>query len=326
MPLAPFLYLGAETNPTRADLEQAIPFRTWSDRTCRLALRTSLILFACLTFGCGEASRGTNANSSASSNQNTGAPNPQGATASGSQFSAIDIKEPDRYGVAMTISIQETSEAPAPMLTQQFHVARLDADRRWSFLLPAPLGQIVYLEKSGLRYLVLFDRKQYTEIGPNAFGFEPVKVFTPQSIAERLRSHKLEKLGVEPVNGRTATKYRATAPGDTSTHMIFVDQETGLPLRLELSVVTPSGVKARVITEARDVQLNPDRAQFDVPAGMKKVAEQDARQQIEGVAIALRPFADIIAGTRSTPVAAVAQPTNSNNAPPKGKQAQPAVR
>jgi hypothetical protein len=317
MPLSSFLHAG---------LDQAISFRKRSDHAYLLALRTSLIILACLTFGCGEASRGTNANSPAPSNQNTGSSVNRPGAAAGSQFSAIDIKEPDRYGVAMTISIQETSEAPTSMLTQQFHVARLDADRRWSFLLPAPLGQVVYLEKSGLRYLVLFDRKQYTEIGPNAFGFEPVKVFTPQSIAERLRSHQFEKLGLEPVNGRTATKYRATAPGDTSTHMIFVDQETGLPLRLELSGMTQSGVKARVIFEARDVQLNPDRAQFDVPAGMKKVAEQDARQQIEAVAMALRPFADTIAGTKSTPVTVVMPPANSNSVAAKGKQAQPALR
>jgi hypothetical protein len=299
-----------------ADLDLALPNWPRSYRAHSRAWLAALILPACLAFGCGDSSKGNNSNATASSNQNQPG-NANSPTTQSSRFSAIDIKEPDRYGVAMTISIQETSEAPAPMLTQQFQIARLDSDRRWLFLLPAPLGQVVYLEKSGLRYLVMFDRKQYTEIGPNAFGFEPVRAFTPQSIAERLRSYQFEKLGLEPVNGRTATKYRAAATGDSSTHMIFVDQETGLPLRLELSAVTPAGAKARVIVEARDVQLNPDRAQFDVPAGMKKVAEQDARQLIEAVAVALRPFADTITGTRSTPITVVTQPANSNNAPRK---------
>src|SRR5262245_25455284 len=262
------------------DRDQAIPSKHRPNRSWGLALTASLILLASLAFGCGE-STGNNANSTAASNQN-GNSNRPAATPSGSQFSTIDIKEPDRYGVSMTISIQETSDTPAPMLTQQFNVSRLDADRRWAFLFLAPLGQVAYLEKSGLRYLVLFERKQYCEISPNAFGFEPVKIFTPHSIADRLRSHQLEKLGLEPVNGRTATKYRATIAGDTSSHMIFVDQETGLPLRSELSVVPASGVKSRVIVEARDVQLNPDRTQFDVHAGMSKLAEQDARQQFEG--------------------------------------------
>jgi outer membrane lipoprotein-sorting protein len=185
------------------------------------------------------------------------------------------------------------------MLTQQFDLAKLAADRRWSFVFPAPLGQIVYLEKSGLRYLVQFERRQYTEVSANAFGFELSRVLMPNSIADRLRSHQYEKLGLEPVNGRTAVKYRLTA-NDASTHMILVDQETGLPLRSELSVVAPSGKKSRVIVEARDVQLNPDRIQFDVPVGMKKVGPQEARQYIEAFASALRPFSDIISGTQST--------------------------
>lgn len=207
------------------------------------------------------------------------------------------------------------------MLTQQLSLAKLGADRRWAFVFPA-LGQIVYLEKSGLKYLVLFERKQYVELTQNAFGFEPGKVLTPNSIAERLRPHQYEDLGLEPVNGRTAVKYRLTAASGTSTHMdgmVFVDQETGLPLRSELRAAAPSGTKSRVIVEVRDVQLNPDRAQFDVPAGMKKVTQQDASQQIEGFASALRSFADIISGTQSAPVANVYRPATNKNAGRSGR-------
>jgi hypothetical protein len=176
----------------------------------------------------------------------------------------------------------------------------------------------VYLEKSGLRYLVLFERKLYMELTPGALGFEPSNVMTPNSIARRLNSHQYEKLGLEPVNGRIAIKYRVTSASDASTHMIFVDQETGLPLRSELGIVAASGTKSRVIFEARDVRLNPDVAQFDVPIGMKKAAARDAAQQIEAFASALRPLADNISGTQSAPVANVAQPANKN-APRSGR-------
>ena len=291
----------------------------------RRALITSLIILASFACGCGEASRGTNANSPANLNQRPGdnTNSNAGSTTASSRSAAIDIKEPERYSVAMTISIQETaSEAPAPMLTQQFELAKLEADRRWAFVFPAPLGQIVYLEKSGLRYLVLFERKQYVEVAPGAFGFELGKVLTPNSIVERLRPHQYEKLGLEPVNGRTAVKYRLTAPGDVSTHLIFVDQETGLPLRSELNAVAAAGTKSRVIVEARDVQLNPDRAQFDVPLGMRKVAQQEGKQQIEGFASALRTFAEIISGSQSAPVATGPQPAANKNA----KQSAPTLR
>jgi hypothetical protein len=269
-----------------------------------------------MAIGCGESARETNTNSAGNSNQRAAGPGTSSAAPSTSQFLSVDIKEPDRYSLGLTISIQETgSDVPAPMLTQQFELARLDADRRWSFVLPAPLGQVVYLEKSGLRYLVLFDRKQYTELTPNSFGFEPGKVFMPNAIAERLRQHQYEKLGLEPVNGRTATKYRLTSANDGQTHMIFVDQETDLALRSELNTASRSGAKTRVIVEARVNQLNPDRAQFDVPAGMKKVTQQVARQQIEDFANALRTFADLISGSQTSPVAGAVQSANKNSAP-----------
>ena len=233
----------------------------------------------------------------------------------------MNIKEPERYSITMTISAQETtSDAPAPMVTQQLTLARFDADRRWGFLLPAPLGQVVYLEKSGLRYLVLFDRKQYLELTPDTPGFQIGRTLTPNGVIERMKAKPHEKLGLEPVNGRTAVKYRSAEPRESSrsTDVIFVDQDTGLPLRSELNTMAPNGTKSRMIVEVRDVQLNPDRAQFDVPVGMRKVTFQEARQQVEGFTTAIRLLVDIINGTQSP--AAAAPPSASNrNAPRSGR-------
>ena len=293
-------------------------------RAFRRALIALLIMLACVALACTEASKGTNANSAVSGSKpgGNGNANADSRTAS-SRSATIDIKVPERYSVAMTISTQGTaSEAPAPMLTQQLSLAKVGADRRWTFLLPAPLGQIVYLEKSGLKYLVLFERKQYVELTPDALGFQLGSILTPNSIADRLGSRQYDKLGLEPVNGRTAFKYRLTAAGDTSTQtdgVIFVDQETGLPLRSELNTAATAGTKSRVIVEVRDVQLNPNPAQFDVPAGMKKVTQQEASQQIEGFASALRPFADIISGTPSAPVARANRSAANKNAGRSGR-------
>ncbi len=308
-----------------AKLDQAMPYQHRPSWAFRRAVIASLIMLASFALGCSEASKGTDANSSTGSSPKPGgnANANAGARATSSQSATIDIKEPERYSVAMTISIQETaSEAPAPMLTQQLSLAKLGADRRWAFVFPAPAGQIVYLEKSGLKYLVFFERKQYAELTANAFGFELGNVLTPNSIAERLSPGQYEKLGLEPVNGRTAIKYRLTAPSDASTHMdgmVFVDQETGLPLRSELNTAASAGTKSRVIVELRDVQLNPDRAQFDVPAGMKKVTQQEARQQIETLGSALRSFAYIISGTPSVPVARASQSAANKNASRSGR-------
>lgn len=291
-------------------------------RAFRRALIAFLITLASLALGCTGGSKGNNANSvnsKSAGNENANA----GSRAASSRSAAIDIKEPERYSVTMTISAQETaSEAPAPMLTQQLSLARLDADRRWAFVFPAPLGQIVYLEKSGLKYIVLFERKQYAELTADALGFQLGGILTPHSIVERLKPGQYEKLGLEPVNGRPAIKYRITGTAGASTQTdgaIFVDQETGLPLRSELNAASPAGRKSRVIVEVRDLQLNPDRAQFDVPAGMKKITQQEARQQIESFASAVRPFADIISGTPSAPAASTNQPAANKNASRSGR-------
>ena len=297
--------------PQLADCHAKLDQSPYADRPCHgVWCSLIVILLAVLASACG-GSTPTNTNSAANSNQTNTNLNP--GNAGSGQYSAIDIKEPERYGITLTMSLQDTSSAnPAPMLTQQFDFVRFDADRRWQLALPAPLGQGAYIEKSGLRYLVLFDRKQYAEVNPGSFGFEPSKVLIPTSIAERFRSHQYEKLGLEPVNGRTAVKYRLSISNDSLTHMIYVDQETGLPLRSEMNAQA-AGAKYRTIVEVRAVQLNPDRAQFDVPVGMKKISQQDAQQHIDGFANALRPFADIISGNPPTlPVSALTQPDNKN--------------
>ena len=118
-------------------------------------------------------------------------------------------------------------------------------------------------------------------------------------LAERLKAHaQFEQLAAEPINGRSARKFRVTpTQSDASMGLngvIFIDEETGLPLDCELTETTQGGQKSRVILEAREVQLNPDRSEFDVPAGMKKISAQEAKQQIAGFSSAVRYFAETL--------------------------------
>jgi outer membrane lipoprotein-sorting protein len=294
--------------------------RSYQDRPARHHRRMfigSLLLLASFT-GCSNATKGINANSTAGAGGNPNG-NANASHAVSTQPAPLDFKEPERYGMAITISAQAVAEAPTSMTTQQFGFAKLGSDRRWSFALPAPLGHIVYLEKSGLKYLVFIDRNQYVELAPDALGFQPSRVLTPSTIAEQLKPRsQYEQLGLELVNGRTAMKYRISDAGDAARKtdgVIFVDQDTGLPLRYELITGVTPGTNLRVIIEARDVQLNPDRLQFDVPAGMKKVTQQEAKSQVEAFAGSLRFFSDIISGKPATPSAANAtESINNKNA------------
>lgn len=287
----------------------------------RRALAAFLLLLICSAFGCTGSSGARNANSSAPANQNAGAnANAESKSASG-EPSGVVIREPERYGAAITISAQDIAGgAPASMATQQFGFAKLGADRRWAFNLPEPLGQVAYLEKSGLKYLVLFDRKQYMELTPDMLPFS-MTALSPGAIAERLRPRmRFEKSDSEPLNGRTVLKYRLSASTDASSESdgaIFVDSETGLPLRSDFNTTPQTGARTRVIVEARDLQLNPDRALFDVPSGMKKITPQDAKQQIEDFFGRLRAFVDIISGTRPASVAISDKPTDNSNPQPR---------
>jgi hypothetical protein len=283
-----------------------------------------LLVLICSSFGCKGPQGAKNANANAAPNkQNGNSVSNTEKTASG-QPSDIDIKEPERYGLAITISAQDIAGgAPASMATQQFGFAKLGADRRWAFNLPEPLGQVAYLEKSGLKYLVLFDHKQYTELAADTLTFS-MTALSPVAIAEHLKPRmQFEKSDAEPLNGRAVLKYRVASSGGASTESdgaVFVDSETGLALRSDFNTSPQAGTRTRVIVEARDLQLNPDRSQFDVPAGMKKITTQEAKQQIGEFVSRLRVFVDIVSGVRPASVAIAGQAaTNSNRRVRRGK-------
>jgi hypothetical protein len=68
------------------------------------------------------------------------------------------------------------------------------------------------------------------------------------------------------------------------------------------------------MVEARDLHLNPDRSQFDVPSGMKKISTQEAKPQIEEFVSRLRVFADIVSGARPASAALTDRPATEKNA------------
>jgi hypothetical protein len=270
-----------------------------------------IVLLAITLFGCNRSTGSRGANSGAAPTTQPANINAE-ANPQTDQAAEINFKEPERYGVAVTISAQDVATGePSPMATQQFGFAKIGADRRWAFNLLAPLGQVVYLEKSGLRYLVFFDHKQYIELSPDTLSFS-INRLSPFVIAEHLKPRmQFEKRDPEPLNGRVVIKYRLTGASDTqvsSDGAVFVDAETGLPLRTDLQTSPKTGITTRVIVEARELQLNPDRSQFDVPAGMKKITTQEAKQQIEEFAGRLHLFVEIVAGTSPASAAIVDQP------------------
>ena len=209
------------------------------------------------------------------------------AAASAGTAGSPKVLEPERY-FANVIATLEGKDSSAQTLS--FSFARLAADRRWAFELAQ--GQVIYLEKSGLKYLVFPTRGQYAEVSPGDAGFQASDLISPNVAWARLKSRPAERLGIEPVNGRTTIKYRyATAGPGGKNEFLFVDPEIGLTIRSVLNPVREKeGSVVRLIIDARDLQLNPDSSKFDVPSGMKKVQAVQLKPQIVSLTEALRPY------------------------------------
>lgn len=221
-----------------------------------------------------------------------------GATAAGA--GPLEAKEPERYSATTIITIQPTGNAPqANIPPMQFGFARMGADRRVSFKLPEPVGEVVYLEKPQLKYLIFPARNQYVELDPDELGFQLGHLMSPASALERLKERaQYESLGAEMLNGRAVAKYRFAGAADTHTRagtaqassIVYVDQETGLPLRTEIETTSSSGAGARIVTATESLQLTPDSTLFDVPTQMKRVTSAELKQQVQGFVSGMRQF------------------------------------
>lgn len=296
-------------------------------KTKRIFTALAAILLALISFGCTSApvansnssvNANTNANANVSSTENSN-------TVPGGSASPISAKEPERYSMKMVVTGQAEASNRQGNAQWEIDFARMDANRRWSIKIPGINQEVIYLEKPGLKYLVLPSRSQYVELNPDELGFPLGSLMTPSAMIERLQSRPHENLGVEPVNGRPATKYKFSGSANTGTQagtvqadsFVYIDQETGLPLRADLNAVTSSGASARGMLETRDIHLNPDPTVFEVPAGYKKVTSEELKQQIQNFITFIRAIAPYLGQQMAVqpPPPPPASSSNSNSSP-----------
>ena len=264
-------------------------------------MRAVFILFAIsiLAIASNACSRGANVNTNINTNTNvnvnanaTGA-NVNAATAP----STIAAREPDTYKATIVFTAQtEGGDRTVGIPPLSAEVARNGNDRRLSFKLPDG-SDLVYLEKGGVQYGIAPARKQYAELTPQATGFQLHRLMTPgQLVAHLDRLRGIEFVGEEQQAGRTALKYRyartaqtQTSAGEVKTEsFVYVDKDTGLPLRAELfseASGNVQGVKgANLVAEMRDITTNVDPSLFEIPTGFNKVPEAQVRAQVDAVA------------------------------------------
>jgi len=266
-----------------------------------------------------------NANGNANANSPTSAANVNSNSESDKRGATISTREPDKYSATMTFSIETEGGDKAigiPSLAVQ--VARNGDDRRLEFKLPDG-SPLVYLDRNNRHYVILPARKQYAELTQQATGVQFHKLLTPGQLVDDLKTIKgVEHVGEGPMDGRTAEKYRYSTSTNTNTKggevkaeaFVYVDKETGLPLRAELLAESSGDVKgvkaARVVAEMRDIKTDVAPALFEPPAGYEQVAPEKVRQQIDAltsaVAAILKAMMTNAVGPSSPSPAASAKP------------------
>ncbi len=172
-------------------------------------------------------------------------------------------------------------------------VARLNDDRVMEFTLPNN-EKVIYLDKGGMSYVILPNRKQYAELSKEAVGFEIRRLLMPEQIVQQVKTIPGVRLvGDETVNGRAVVKYAYSGTANTQTQagtvatdsFVLVDKETGLPVRTETvsqsqsggNVQGVSGVK--IVTEMTDISTTPNPAMFAVPADFQKIDPEQVKAQ-----------------------------------------------
>ena len=269
-----------------------------------------------------------NANANANANSQTSAANINSNSDSANNGPTINTREPDKYSATLIFSIETEGGDKAigiPSLAVQ--VARNGDDRRVEFKLPdgTPL---IYLDHQNHHYVIAPSRKQYAELSPEATGAQLQKLMTPGQIVNDLKDKKgVERVGDDQINGRAADKYRYAASKNTNTQagevtaeaFVYIDKETGLPLRTELNAESSGNVKgvnsARVVAEMRDIKTDIDASLFEIPAGYAQVAPEKVRQQIDALTSAVAAILKAMMANMHVQGAASPSPTAA--APPQ---------
>lgn len=254
--------------------------------------------FALAAAGCQQAtetSNGTanaNGNSTVSVNSNSNT-NMTTSTVQTNTGQTIEAREPEKYTATMVVTLA-TSGQQQSRGQAEIKVARNGADRRYSVRAPIG-GELTFLDKADKRYVIMHGQKQYAELTQEMTGvnMDQVRSMTPgQLVAFVTKQQGVTLVGEETFNGRTATKYRAAGGTQTQTTagqvkgetFIYVDKETGLPLRIEGFGQTTGNVQGvtggNLVIETRDLKTEANPADFEIPQGYKQLTPEEVRQQV----------------------------------------------
>ncbi len=251
----------------------------------------TVALLLALAVGCQQG------NVTVETNSNTNAANSNAAnsnTSPAAEAATIAASEPNEYRATLVFS--GTAEGQSQGVKLPVDVSRSGDNRRYAFNNLPVIGQLVLLDRSDKRYLIIPQRRQYAELTPELLGFDFRSLTPAQIVAHLRRQQGVERVGEEQHNGRTVIRYRYAATAQTQTQAgsvradsyFLVDKETGLPVHAELSGQSTGNVqgvsRARLVADMTDIQTTANPADFELPEGYQQLTEQQIKQQAQGLA------------------------------------------
>ncbi|HLL75879.1 MAG TPA: hypothetical protein VK421_11530 [Pyrinomonadaceae bacterium] len=259
--------------------------------TVRLRGATAALLLALATAGCQQGNVNVETNSNAGA-ANTNAANSN--TAPATEAATIEASEPDQYRA--TLVFTGTAEGQSQAVKIPVDVARSGDNRRYAFNNLPVIGQLVLLDRSDKRYLIIPQRRQYAELTPELLGFDFRSLTPAQIVAHLRRQQGVERAGEEQHEGRTVVRYRYAASAQTQTQAgavradsyFLVDKDTGLPVHAELTGRSTGNVQgvntARLVADMQNIQTTANPSDFEVPADYQRLSEEQLKQQAQALA------------------------------------------
>jgi hypothetical protein len=295
------------------------------------SLRTAKILTAALAlalFAACQPQSGANATNSTNANANSmNTAAVTNANDAASAPNAFESREPNEYQATLVITQAATNKGQA-MNVPNIIVARSGDNRRYSISSLPVVGEIIFLDRADKRYLVLPTQKKYLELGAETTGFD-VRSMTPAQMADQLKSRPgVERVGDDTVNGRSVIKYRYAAAGHTSTaagdvsgdSFIYVDKDTGLPIKFEGSAQSTGNVagasQGRLVVELRDLKTTVDPAIFDLPQGYAQVTKDEMKQYMQTLVTAFQFMQGMMNNNGGAAPATTASPASTASPAP----------
>ncbi len=199
----------------------------------------------------------------------------------------FQTREPDRYQAIIVTTSSLKSAQQSSSTEQRSFVARDGERRRTEIELRAGV-KLIMLDIPAGHFILSPSRSAYADLSestqlapPQANGDNLPREFSPEILNNEARGRaRYERLGVEDVDGRKATKYRVTIVNEAGSSqgaetLIWVDESLGMPVRSETVSRSTEGGEAQFTMQMLDIKQETDASLFEIPANYRKQSLRD---------------------------------------------------